>query len=378
MIPYSRQYIDSNDIKHVVKTLKSKLITQGPIIEKFEKLICKFVGAKYAVAVSSCSAGLHIAAMAGKLNKTKKLLTSPNSFCSTANAGIHCSAKVDFADINIETGNISLINLKQKMRKNKYKMLIPVHFAGLPVDMKHLKKITPKKTIIIEDAAHALGANYKDGSKIGCCKYSDMTVFSFHPVKSITTGEGGIVTTNNKGLYENLKILRSHGIVKNFAKKNKTNPWYYEMQTLGFHYRITDIQCALGISQLKKINGFIRRRRKIAEYYDKFFIKFKNCKPLQLHQRNLSANHLYVLKINFKKIKKSRKKVMEILKKKGISTQVHYIPIYSHPFYREKRKINLSNMSSYYEQCLSIPIFYSLNKKQQNYIIKSFKEIVEN
>ena len=255
MIPYSRQYIDSTDIKYVVKTLKSKLITQGPIIEKFEKSICKLVGAKYAVAVSSCSAGLHLAAIISNLEKGKTLLTSPNTFCSTANSASHCGAKLDFTDIDLDTGNMNINEILKKIKKNKIKAIAPVHFGGLPIELKQINKAAKQKKIMIyEDAAHSLGAHYQDGSPVGSCKFSDMTVFSFHPVKSITTGEGGIITTNNKKIYEKLISLRSHGIERDQNKLNKKNffsPWYYEMQKLGFHYRITDIQCALGLSQLK-------------------------------------------------------------------------------------------------------------------------------
>ena len=382
MIPYSKQFIDNSDIKNVNKVLKGHFITQGPTIENFEKKIAKYVGSKYAVAVSSCSAGLHLAAIASDLSKGKKILTSPNSFCSTANAAKHCDADVDFVDIDYDTGNLSLDEIKKKISKKKINVIIPVHFGGLPVDMRSLKKIVlKKKIVIIEDAAHALGSKYQDGSMVGNCKYSDMTVFSFHPVKSITTGEGGVITTNNTKIYNRLKLLRSHGIEKksNYIKfKKNVSPWYYEMQSLGFHYRITDIQCALGLSQLKKVKKFILKRKKIAIYYDNFFSKFRNCKPLQLDQRNLSSNHLYILKINFKKIKKSRSEVMNFLKKKGIGTQVHYIPISSHPFYREKKiKFKLNNMTKYYNECLSIPIFYSLSKKQQYYIIKTLESIIE-
>ena len=281
MIPYSKQFIDTNDIKYVSKTLKANFITQGPLIEKFEKKISNYVGSKYAVAVSSCSAGLHLAAIASNLNYGKTLITSPNSFCSTANAAKHCKAKVEFIDIDYDTGNISLKKLEKQIKK-KIDVITPVHFGGLAVDMATIKKLTlNKKIILIEDAAHALGAKYKDGSMVGNCKYSDMTVFSFHPVKSITTGEGGMITTNNKKLYERLKILRSHGIDKNFKhmkSKNQTLPWYYEMKQLGFHYRLTDLQCALGLSQLKKLTKFIRKTKKIAKYYDIHFSKFKNCK----------------------------------------------------------------------------------------------------
>ena len=215
MIPYSKQFIDNSDIKNVNKVLKGHFITQGPTIENFEKKIAKYVGSKYAVAVSSCSAGLHLAAIASDLSKGKKILTSPNSFCSTANAAKHCDADVDFVDIDYDTGNLSLDEIKKKISKKKINVIIPVHFGGLPVDMRSLKKIVlKKKIVIIEDAAHALGSKYQDGSMVGNCKYSDMTVFSFHPVKSITTGEGGVITTNNTKIYNRLKLLRSHGIEK--------------------------------------------------------------------------------------------------------------------------------------------------------------------
>ena len=221
MIPYSKQFIDNSDIKNVNKVLKGHFITQGPTIENFEKKIAKYVGSKYAVAVSSCSAGLHLAAIAIDLSKGKKILTSPNSFCSTANAAKHCDADVDFVDIDYDTGNLSLDEIKKKISKKKFNVIIPVHFGGLPVDMRSLKKIVlKKKIVIIEDAAHALGSKYQDGSMVGNCKYSDMTVFSFHPVKSITTGEGGVITTNNTKIYNRLKLLRSHGIEKNLITLN--------------------------------------------------------------------------------------------------------------------------------------------------------------
>ena len=235
--------------------------------------------------------------------------------------------------------------------------------------------------MIFEDAAHALGAHYQDGSPVGYCKFSDMTIFSFHPVKSITTGEGGVITTNNKKIYDKLKSLRSHGIERDKSKLNKKfffSPWYYEMQKPGFHYRITDIQCALGLSQLKKLKKFINYRRKIANFYDKQFSKFKNCKPLQLNMRKKSANHLYVLKINFEKIKKSKKEVIKYLRSNNILTQVHYIPVTNHPYYSQyKKKNKLINTSVYYEQCLSIPIFFGLKKNQLKFIVKKLKKIIE-
>lgn len=383
MIPYSKQYIDKKDIKAVNKILESKFITQGPEVERFEKKICDLVGAKYSIAVSSCSAGLHLSALACGIKKNKKILTTPNTFCSTANAALHCGAEVIFSDIDINTGNINIDNVINILKKKKIDAFIPVHFGGLAVNLNLIKALSKKKNFyIIEDAAHALGSEYLDGSKVGSCRYSDMTVFSFHPVKSITTGEGGVITTNSKKLYERIKILRSHGIEKDkkLLSKGKDLPWYYEVKDLGFHYRTNDILCSLGISQLKKLNKFISYRKKVAKYYDIAFSKFKNCIPLQLNMRNKSANHLYVLKINFKKIKISRKQVMNKLKSKGIITQVHYIPVNMHPFYlknRPSKKINLKMSKKYYSECLSIPIYYKLSKNQQNYIIRNLKAIIE-
>ncbi len=381
MIPYSTQYIDKEDINSVIRSLKSKFITQGPLIERFEKKICKLVKVKYAVAVSSCSAGLHLAAIVAGLKKGKTILTSPNTFCSTANSALHCGANVEFVDIEKDTGNISLEAIKQKLKKKKIHAIAPVHFGGLPIKMQNLKKIIKKKNIIVfEDAAHALGAKYEDGSMVGSCKFSDMTVFSFHPVKSITTGEGGVITTNNKVFYEKLKNLRSHGIEKDkkkFKKINKNKLWYYEMRDLGFHYRITDFQCALGLTQLNKLKRFISFRKNIAEKYDKMFSTFKNVEVLQKNLRSRSANHLYVIKIKFNKINLSREKIMQKLKKSGINTQVHYIPIIFHPFYQKKSLKGFDNIKNYYSECLSIPIFYNLKREKQKYIVNSIRKITE-
>ena len=274
MIPYGKHHIDEQDLKSVIKVLKSNNLTQGPLTGAFEKEIAKFVGCKYSVAVTSSTAGLHLASMVSNIGKEKTVLTSPITFVSTANSSLFCGGKVLFADIDPSTINLSIESINKVVSKEKVNTIIPVHFGGLPCDMKKIKKIANKiGATIYEDAAHALGATYLDGSRVGSCRYSDMTVFSFHPVKSIATGEGGMVTTNDKKIYEKLLRLRNHGLEKNsdnFSLKKDSltdgliNPWYYEMQELGYHYRITDIQCALGLSQLKKINKFITRRRSLA------------------------------------------------------------------------------------------------------------------
>ena len=282
IIPYGKHYIDERDINAVIKNLKSGSLTQGPTIEKFENKIKKIVNCRYAVAVSSCTAGMHIALLSSGFKKNNTLLTTPISFVSTANVSKFCDGKVKFADISLQDINISTDIIKKIIKKNKIDAVIPVHFAGKASDVKLIRKLIGKKTILIEDAAHAFGAKYDDGTMVGSCKYSNATVFSFHPVKSIATGEGGIVTTNDKKVYKNLLRLRSHGINKlddNFILKNQAytkkikNPWYYEMRELGFHYRMTEIQASLGLSQLNKLNKFIAKRREIAKKYFNYITK---------------------------------------------------------------------------------------------------------
>ncbi len=387
-IPYGKHFIDNSDIKYVGSVLRSSNLTQGSKVKEFENKIAKYTGAKFAVAVSSCSAGLHLAMVAANV-KNKKVITSPISFVSTANAILHAGGIPKFEDIDTDTINLNLKNLNSKIKNMKnLKAIIPVHFSGLACDMSFLdQKLIKKKNIyIVEDAAHALGARYADGEKVGCCKYSDMTVFSFHPVKLIAAGEGGVITTNNKILYEKLLALRTHGIVQNLklnlpnnSKKKKTPPWYYEMQDLGFHYRITDIQCGLAISQLKKINSFLSKRKEIANYYDTKFTDFENLRPFQnLKKRKFSANHLYVLEIDFNKIKRNKEDIVNALRKKHIYTQVHYIPIYKHPFYKKNFKFkNLKNTEYYYKNCLSIPIFFSLSNNEQKYVINTLKDLIK-
>lgn len=390
-IPYGKQFIDDQDILNVANALKKNLITQGPLIDQFEKQICKIVKSKYAIALSSCSAGLHIALSVLKKNQKKKeIITSPISFVSTANAIIHNKFKPIFLDIKKDTLNLDVTNLYSYLKKNKkVSAIVPVHLGGCPLDSKELYLLAKKKNItVIEDAAHSFGAKYEDGNMVGSCKYSDITVFSFHPVKTITTGEGGVITTNSKKIYKKLLRLRSHGIEKNsklWKNKNlgftngKKNQWYYEMQDLGFNYRITDIQCALGLSQLKKLKKIINQRVRIAKIYDKNFYKLKNIYLPQLKNRNHSSNHLYVLNLDFKTIGLSRNDFIRILMKKGIITQVHYIPIYLHPFFKNKffKKVNLTNAMNYYNQAVSIPIFYKLSNGEQKKIINIIKKIIQ-
>ncbi|OUU51683.1 MAG: UDP-4-amino-4,6-dideoxy-N-acetyl-beta-L-altrosamine transaminase [Pelagibacteraceae bacterium TMED65] len=390
IFPYGRHYIDANDIKAVTDVLKSGMITQGPLIPKTEKKIAKYVGSKYAVLVSSCSAGLHIACKAIGMNSKHTTLTSPITFVSTANSALHCGSKVVLGDIDPNTINLSIDHIRKKIKKNKINYFIPVHFSGLPCDMKQIHSIAKKKKIkIIEDAAHAFGSKYLSGEKVGCCKYSDIAVFSFHPVKIIAGGEAGVVTTNSKDLYIKLLEYRSHGIIKdvkeNFKNKkegyskNKKNIWYYEMKNLGFHYRQTDIQSALIFSQMKKINKFLNYRKLLAKNYDNFFKNISLIIPYNIPFRKFSSNHLYVIKINFKKLKINRNELMKMLRKFGIITQVHYIPLNYHPYFK-KMKISLhanSNAKKYYDDCLSIPLYYGLKIIEQKFIVKKILDLLE-
>lgn len=374
MIPYGKQFIDSKDINSVVKALKQSKITQGKIIDKFENDVKKFLKVKYAVAVSSASAGLHIAVKAiPNLKKSDTAITSPISFVSTANAVLHSSLKLQFSDIDRSSLNLDIDKLKIKVRKSHPKLVIPVHLSGVSYGEDQLKKLSIKKNFfIIEDAAHSFGAKYNDGTLIGNCKYSDMTVFSFHPVKTITTGEGGVVTTNSKQLYNRLIELRNHGITRG------KNHFQYDVKSLSFNYRITDFQCALGISQLKKIKKIISKRKKISIFYDKKFKGINNIFLPQTHLRKLSSNHLYILNINFNKLKISRKELIQKLLKKGIVTQIHYIPIPLHSYYKKKgyNMKNLVKAKQYFEEALSIPIFYTLSLQKQKSVSKLIIKII--
>jgi UDP-4-amino-4,6-dideoxy-N-acetyl-beta-L-altrosamine transaminase len=380
-LPYSKQYIDKKDIKSVTKALNNKFLTQGPLVEKFEKKIANYVGSKYAVAVSSCSAGLHLACLVINKKNKKSMITSPITFVSTASAILHAKKKVIFCDISKNEVNIDPEKIQEILNKNQsVEGVIPVHMAGKACDMKKIKEICDAhKVYIIEDAAHALGSQYFCGSFVGSCKYSLMTVFSFHPLKTITTGEGGVITTNNKKIYIKLKNLRSHGIVKNVKKSvSKNLPWFYEMRNLGFHYRLTDIQCALGISQLEKIDTFIKSRTSIVKKYRNYFKDHLYCKPAQKLSLRQNSNHLFILRINFKKLKKTREKLMNFLKKKNIFTQVHYIPIPMHPYFKKLgyNIKNFPNAQKYYQEALSIPVFHNLKNSSQIKIIKIIKKFL--
>lgn len=399
-ISYGRQHIDDSDIQAVVEVLKSKNLTQGPKVREFEEVTARTVDARFAVAVNSGTSALHIACLAAGIGPGDEVITSPNTFVASANCIVYCGAKPVFVDIDSKTYNIAPSEIEKRINE-RTKAVIPVDFAGQSCDMETIQSIVCKhekkyghKISIIEDAAHALGSQYK-GSQVGSCRYSDMAIMSFHPVKHITTAEGGAVLTNDGELCKRLKRFRSHGITstpEEFTDKDNAyepptdagespvvRPWYYEQISLGYNYRMTDIQCALGASQLKKLPAFIQRRREIVQYYNEHFKGIPHVQtPYELPDCN-SNFHLYVLRFDFKKIGISRSEFMMKLRQAGIQTQVHYIPIYKQPFYRERyesKSEDFPNTEAYYQQCFSIPLFPSMTDNDVEKVTNEIKNLL--
>lgn len=385
MIPYSRQKISNKDIQSVSKVLNSKILARGPQIEIFEKKISKIVKSKFGLAVNSATSGLHLACLSLDLKKNDLVWTVPNSFIASANCARYCGAKVDFVDINPENFNIDIELLEKKLKyakkiKKLPKILITVHFAGLPTEQDKISKLSKKfKFSIIEDASHSLGASYKK-EPVGSCKWSDIVVFSFHPVKTITTGEGGMVMTNNKEIYSKLVNLRNHGIEKNINKLKRKikSKWYYEQQDLGFNYWMSDIQAALGISQLTKLKKFVKKRNEIAKFYKKNFRNFP-IRVQKIGNERISSYHLFVISIDLKKIKNTYDQVFKKLVKNGLSINLHYLPIHLHPYYKNLgfRKGQFPVAEKYSETSLSIPIFYDLTVKERIKVVKIIKKVLK-
>lgn len=380
-IPYSRQNVSESDINFVVKVLKSKLITQGPMVQKFEREISKKTGGKYCASTNSATSALHISCLALGFKKNDILWTVPNTFVASSNCALLCGGKVDFVDINPITYNIDLNLLEKKLIRAKKvnklpKIVVPVHFSGQPTEQDKINKLSKKYRFkIIEDASHSIGASYK-GEKVGSCRWSDITVFSFHPVKIITTIEGGVAITKNKKIYDKLKLFRNHGITKqkkHFINKKKGN-WHYEQHELGLNYRMSDVSAALGISQLKKLNKFVKERNRIANYYNRYIDKRYFITP-KIQKKTISSFHLYVIKLK-KKLKSKREKFYNYLKKNKIDINVHYIPVHLQPYYKKLgfRKNDFKNSEEYADSAISIPIFPGIKKKNQKLIISKINK----
>ena len=388
---YGHQCVNDQDIATVEAVLRSDYLTQGPVVERFEAVLAERVGVRFAVAVSSGTAALHLACLAAGLKAGDAGLTSTMTFAASANAFAYCGARPLLCDVDLRSINISVEQAACALDANEaIKVIIPVHFAGLSADVKALREHVGEKVTIIEDACHALGGNDEDENPVGQCAYSDMTVFSFHPVKPITTGEGGMVTTNNRDLYVLLLKLRSHGIERDpSAWKNISTDinhgeavpsWYYEQQLLGFNYRMTEFQAALGLSQLDKLSSFVRRRREIVDFYDTAFRSVTHLVPIQIEpgMRARSGHHLYVLRCDFDAIGKTREQVMADLRVRNIGTQVHYIPVHRQPYHQNSqgwKSADFPNAELFYEQALSIPLFPDITDEEAVYISQSIGEV---
>ncbi|OGW13372.1 MAG: UDP-4-amino-4,6-dideoxy-N-acetyl-beta-L-altrosamine transaminase [Nitrospirae bacterium GWA2_42_11] len=375
-IPYGRHWISDDDIQLVVDVLESDWLTQGPKIEEFEKEISAYCGSNYAVVFNSGTSALHAAFSVLGLDKDDEFITTPNTFVATANAGLHTGIKPIFVDIEEDTGNLNTSKVEERITE-RTRLIVPVHYSGHPVDMGKIYEIAERKNLyVIEDACHALGAKYK-GYKTGGCNYSDMTVFSFHPVKHITTGEGGAVLTNNKDFYKKLLMSRSHGIEKRSFINKPDGDWYYEMQSLGYNYRMTDIQAALGISQLRKSDKFIDRRKEISRLYDSEFRDnpWFDIPPVRSYAS--SSYHLYPIRFKDEFIQR-KKEIFSRLKERGFGVQVHYIPVYWHPFYKNMgyKKGICPIAEDFYFKELSLPIYPAMNGEEQRYVIEGINTVM--
>lgn len=383
MIPYGKQEITQEDIQSVLETLQSPFITQGPKVVEFESQVAKKVGAKYAVAVNSATSALHCAVLALGLREGDWLWTTPISFVASSNCALYCGAKVDFVDIDRKTYNLDVNLLEEKLKKTKKhklpKVLVAVHFAGQSCEMERIWELSQKYGFkVIEDASHALGGKYRT-YPIGNCKFSDISIFSFHPVKIITTAEGGMAVTNNPKYAHKMQLLRSHGITKEaekFENKKGIAPWYYEQQILGYNYRLSDLQASLGISQLNRLESYIQKRNELTKIYNQELADLEITLPF-VESHNYSAFHLYVILLN-KKSKIKRKELYGKMLEAGIAPQVHYIPIHLQPFYARFgfKKGDFKNAEKYYKNTLTLPLYPSLKEQEQERVIAVLRKFV--
>ena len=384
MIPYGRQDISQADIDAVIEVLNSDFLTQGPKVPEFEQALAAKVGVKNAVAVNSATSALHLACRALNLGEGDLLWTSPITFVASANCGLYCGAEIDFVDISSVTYNICPIALEKKLidaeaRKRLPKVVIAVHLCGQPCDMEAIYVLSKRFGFkIIEDASHAIGARYQN-EYVGSCKYSDITVFSFHPVKIITTAEGGMAVTNHSELAEKMQLLRSHGITRDpdLMTQQSDGPWYYQQLELGYNYRMTEMQAALGLSQLEKLDEFILLRQSLAKRYDLLLADLPLTTPLQSDDC-YSARHLYVIRLNLDDISVSHRECFEKLREVGVGVNLHYIPVHLQPFYKQMgfEKGDYPESESYYSQAISLPLYHHLTEEDQDYVVSALMRIL--
>ncbi|THB71116.1 MAG: UDP-4-amino-4,6-dideoxy-N-acetyl-beta-L-altrosamine transaminase [Gammaproteobacteria bacterium] len=385
MIPYGRQEITQDDINAVIEVLNSDFLTQGPALPAFENAVAKYCSASFAVTANSATSALHLACLALGIGKNDYVWTSPITFVASANAALYCGAHVDFIDINPITYNICVKQLEKKLtlaqKENKLpKAVIPVHLCGQSCEMDQIHALSKRFGFkIIEDASHAIGGKYKN-DPIGSCKYSDISIFSFHPVKIVTTAEGGMALTNNSDYANKMKLLRSHGITRNPDQMTHQphGPWYYQQIDLGFNYRMTDIQAALGLSQLNRLDDYVRRRNELATRYDQILQSMPVIVPFQSPD-NYSARHLYVIRLKLDQIQRTHLQVFEALREKGIGVNVHYIPVHTQPYYAqlEYQFNDCPEAERYYSEAISLPLYPTMSEKQQDLVAKALKETIE-
>ena len=384
-LPYGRQTLDDDDIAAVVDVLRSDWLTQGPKIEQFEAAMAERCGAEHVVAVSHGTAALHIAAQDAGLGPGKRLWTSPNTFVASANCALYCGADVDFVDIDPDDGNMSAARLAEKLEAADRAgtlpdVVMPVHFGGQPCDMEAIGALSRKFGFaVIEDACHAIGGRDRDGEPVGRCTRSDMAVFSFHPVKIVTTGEGGAIATNDADTAARLRMLRSHGITRDASmiEGELDGPWAYRQIAMGYNYRLTDLQAALGLSQMRHLDAFVERRNALARRYDSLLAGLP-VRPLTVHPDALSAYHLYVIRIDEHAAGVTRRQVFEALAERDIRCQVHYIPVHLQPIYRARgfRDGDFPEAEKYYREALTLPLFPAMTDTDQNRVVDALVEIL--
>jgi len=383
MIPYGKQHISQHDIDAVVDVLKSDRLTQGPKVPEFEQAIAQYCHAKFGIAVNSATSALHIACLALDVSQGDIVWTSPVTFVASANCALYCGASIDFVDIDTDTGNISILALAEKLQQAQIndalpKVLIPVHLAGQSCDMQAISELAQQYNVkVIEDASHAIGASYQD-NPVGNCQFSEITVFSFHPVKIITSAEGGMATTNCPTLAQKMQQLRSHGITAEQEHMTEIShgPWYYQQIALGFNYRMTELQAALGLSQLSALDSFVEKRNQLAAFYDKAFAK-SELSPLTQMPHSYSAYHLYIIKLP-NPDKQKHKALVEQLRAKDIFAQIHYIPVHMQPYYQQLgfNQGDFPKAERYYQQALSLPLYPYLTREEQEYVISTVQSLL--